>query len=173
LLKYLFIAPVVDIDGGRIQFADVTFQSIGQGQVWRLVTPILIHFSVLHIFFNMWWLRDLGAAIEFHRGSGRFALLVLAIAVASNVAQFRMSGPAFGGMSGVVFGLFGYIWIKSRTQPESGFYVHPNTAFWVMVWFFLCMTGTVGAIANWAHGVGLIVGLVIGYAPVLWKNAAK
>jgi len=136
-----------------------------RGQLWRLVTPIFIHFGILHIIFNMWWLRDLGSAVEFRRGSLRFLLLVLTIAVTSNLAQFAYSGPSFGGMSGVVFGLFGYIWMKSRFDYNSGFHMPPNTVFWMIAWFALCFTGYVGSIANAAHGVGLGVGIMLGYLP--------
>ena len=146
---------------------------VTNGQVWRLVTPIFLHFGILHILFNMLWLRDLGSAVEFRRRSLRFVLIVLSIAVASNVAQYLQSGPHFGGMSGVVFGLFGYVWMKSRYDPGSGFFLHPNTVFLMIAWFFVCMTGMVGAIANMAHGVGLVGGVVLGYAPILWRNLGR
>ncbi len=143
---------------------------IQSGQVWRLVTPIFIHFGFLHILFNMMWLRDLGSMIESRRGTLSFLLLLLVIAVLSNFAQFWMNGPHFGGMSGVVFGLFGYIWMKSRFEPESGFYMHPNIVFLMIAWFLLCTTGAAGAIANYAHGVGLAAGMAFGYGPSLWRR---
>ena len=143
---------------------------IRSGQVWRLVTPIFLHFGLLHIIFNMMWLRDLGSIIEVRRGTLRFVFIVLAIAVVSNFAQFWMKGPHFGGMSGVVFGLFGYIWMKSRFEPESGFSMHPNIVFLMIAWFLLCTTGVAGAIANYAHGVGLAVGMALGYGPSLWRR---
>lgn len=97
------------------------------GQIWRFITPIFLHFSVLHILFNMMWLRNLGRSIEFARGTRRFVLLILVLAIVSNVGQYwwvmtfyKSDVPGeFGGMSGVVFGLIGYLWMKGRTQPQQ------------------------------------------------------
>jgi GlpG protein len=65
-------------------------------------------------------------------------------------------------MSGVVFALFGYIWMKSLHEPEQGMFVHPNTVTIMLFWLVLCMTGLVGPIANAAHVAGLVVGVVFG-----------
>ncbi len=143
---------------------------VAQGQVWRLVTPIFLHFGILHIVFNMMCLNDLGRQIEARRGSLRFGLLVLAAAVLSNLAQFLVSGPGFGGMSGVVYGLFGYLWMKTRYEPESGLFIHPQTVTLMLVWFVVCLVGIVPGIANTAHGVGLAVGVAVGLAPRLWRR---
>ena len=159
------------IEGRSISYGGL--HDIQQGEVWRLVTPIFIHFGILHILFNMLWLRDLGISIEHRLGSLKFLLIVLAIAISSNSAQYLDKGPSFGGMSGVVFGLFGYVWMKSKYDPESGFFLHPNTVFLMIGWFFICMTGAMGSIANMAHGVGLGVGMVLGYAPRFWRNMQR
>lgn len=135
---------------------------VRHGEPWRLITPIFLHFSPLHLLFNMMWMFHLGGAIEMRRGWWRLLTMVLIIAALSNVAQFYASGPNFGGMSGVVYGLFGYIWIRSTYDPESGFYIPPQTIMLMLIWFFVCAFGLVGQVANFAHGGGLIVGVLMG-----------
>jgi len=168
VIKLLSISPY-QFEGG---YSDPGLEPILQGQIWRPLTPIFIHFGIMHVLFNMLWLRDLGMNIEFRIGGLRYTLLVLAIAVSSNFAQYLSTGPTFGGMSGVVFGLFGYIWMRGRLEPESGFYIHPNIVFLMIAWFVICMTGAVGHIANVAHGGGLAVGMLLGAAPSLRKRIA-
>jgi len=140
-----------------------TLPEIRHGQLWRLVTPIFIHFGVIHILFNMFWLRDLGSMIEGRQSSGLLALLVVVIGVCSNLAQFYYGGPAFGGMSGVVYGLLGYIWMRGKFDPASGLYLHPTTVTMMIVWFFACFTPLIPHIANATHAAGLAVGLAWGY----------
>lgn len=136
---------------------------VKQGQVWRLVTPIFLHFGVIHLLFNMMWLMDLGRAIEARRGAGFFLVFLLAVAVMSNAGQFFMTGPVFGGMSGVVYALLGYVWMQSRFNPWSGFVLHPMTVQMMLFWYVLCLTGLVGNIANTTHTVGLVMGVAWGY----------
>ena len=151
---------------------------VRQGEIWRLITPILLHFDLLHIFFNMVWLQTLGNAIEFRRGTWAMTGLVLAVAVVSNLAQYEVSAllgkdyPGnFGGMSGVNYGLFGYLWVKSRFDPAAGLAVSRDTTMWMMLWLVLCMTGLVGPIANTAHIVGLLAGGAIAIAPVAVRRS--
>jgi GlpG protein len=133
------------------------------GQVWRLITPIFIHFGVLHILFNMLWLRDLGSMIEGRQSWRMLAVLVLVVAVCSNLAQFFYAGPVFGGMSGVVYGLLGYIWMRGKFDPGSGLYLHPSTVTMMIIWFFACFTPFIPHVANGTHAAGLVIGLAWGY----------
>src|SRR6185369_3568947 len=133
------------------------------GQVWRLFTPIFIHMNVIHILFNMLWLRDLGSMIEGRQGTLQLALLVIVIAACSNFAQYYVSGPMFGGMSGVVYGLLGYIWIRGKFDPGSGLFLHPSTVNMMLIWFVLCYTNLLGPVANTTHAVGLVGGIAWGY----------
>lgn len=142
------------------------------GQVWRLVTPIFIHLNFWHLLFNMYWLYQFGTMIEIRRGIWRLGMMVLAIAVTSNLVQYWVSVQG-AGMSGVGFGLFGYLWMKSRFDPWSGMRIDQQTVVLFIAWFFICMTGWVGPIANWAHGVGLVMGIAIGYAPTAWKDLRR
>ncbi len=160
------------VSGNMISY-DKRLVDVQEGEVWRLVTPIFIHFSIMHILFNCIMTYQLGGAIEANRGSGRLLLLVLLTAIPSNLAQFYWSGPSFGGLSGVVYGLFGYMWMKSKFAPQSHFFVPPNMVFILIGWFFLCMTGLVGPVANLAHGFGLGTGMAIGVASTFLRQAGK
>jgi GlpG protein len=140
------------------------------GQVWRLITPVFMHtslmgggFGFLHLLFNMMWLKDLGQMLERAEGSRGMLVKFLVLAVLTNLGQFIVSGPAFGGMSGVVFGLLGYCWIRGKFDSNSGLYVHQQTATFMIFWFFICLSGLLGPIANTARGVGLVVGIAWGW----------
>jgi GlpG protein len=155
----LFIEQIY-VDGSVLSGADRNFEAIRHGEVWRLVTPIIIHFGIFHILFNMMWLRDLGSLFEARLGSWYFAVFVLIVAVISNVAQYVVSHhPIFGGMSGVVYGLIGYAWIRGRFDPAAGIGLDKQTVIYAIVWFVLCFTNLLGPIANWAHAGGLAVGM--------------
>jgi len=140
------------------------------GQVWRLVTPIFIHLNGMHLLFNMWMLFDLGQILESRRGRVWLALIVVAVAIPSNLAQYAYDGPAFGGMSGVLYGLFGYLWMKDKFDPAAGIRLNPRFIVLMVGWFFLCMAGVMGPIANMAHAVGMVTGIVIGLAPLGWRR---
>ena len=137
------------------------------GQVWRLVTPIFIHFGAIHLIFNLFMFHYFASQIEDRRGILIFVLLVLGLAAVSNFAQaegmaWEQRPPSFGGMSGVVYGLFGYIWMKTLFEPEAGMFVGQSTVFILIAWFFLCIAGLIGNVANIAHGAGLVMGILCG-----------
>jgi GlpG protein len=137
--------------------------AVKQGEVWRLWSPIFLHFGLAHIVFNMMWLFNLGSMIEGRLGTRTLALLVFVTGLISNLAQ-RMSGSIyFGGMSGVVYALIGYVWIRGKYDPASGVGLDPQSRMISLVWLVVCMTGMVGPIANYAHFSGLIVGMAWGW----------
>ncbi|MFN9717841.1 MAG: rhomboid family intramembrane serine protease [Planctomycetota bacterium] len=154
----------VDFAGFRLELPGKVdlLATLRSGQIWRFVSPIFLHFSILHIFFNMSIFRDLGFAVEFVKGTRRFLVIVLIIAVISNIAQVLWSGPRFGGMSGVIYGLIGYLWIKGRFQPEQGLGLSPNQIVWSVLFLLLCIGGAIPNVANACHIAGLITGIVIG-----------
>ncbi|MFN0019318.1 MAG: rhomboid family intramembrane serine protease [Pirellulaceae bacterium] len=186
--KLLFVDPA-SFAAAPLEKLPNFWNSILAGQVWRLVTPIFIHYGWMHLIFNMWALFVLGSQIEERRGPLRFLLLVLLLAVVSNfgesvAAQLKLPEQLalFGGMSGVVYGTFGYVWMKAKFDNAAGFMIAKETVFIMMVWLALCilrdfppfdsfLRGMIGGrVANTAHVVGLVLGVAIGYAPVLLRN---
>jgi len=140
------------------------YQTVGTGQLWRIITPIFIHFSFLHILFNMYWLYYLGGGLEGKLGTVRFAFFILLTAALSNLGQFLVTGsPFFGGMSGVNYALFGYLWIRGNRDPSFGIQLDQGTITILLIWFGLCFTGLVGNIANTAHTLGLASGAAWGW----------
>ncbi|CAN5164759.1 hypothetical protein BH09SUM1_BH09SUM1_25490 [soil metagenome] len=130
------------------------------GQVWRLLTPIFLHFGFIHILFNMLMLKDLGNAVEKIGGSIRVAAMAVLFGVSGNLLQYALHGPAFGGMSGVVYGLFGYVWIFTVNRPDSNYYMHKQTVITLLLWFVLCAVGIIPGVANAAHAAGLGLGVL-------------
>ena len=142
-----------------------------QGEVWRLVTPIFLHLDILHLVFNMFWLNIFAGTIERQKGTPALLGMVLLIAVVSNFSQYWFAGPAFGGMSGVLYGLFGYLWMRSKFLPGDGFFMPNQTVVVLLLWLVACMIPPMSAkVANAAHVSGLISGILIGIAPRLWRG---
>lgn len=164
LQQFPSTSPIVD---QWLYFAKLTYAAlqdpfiqIKQGQVWRLITPIFLHANFIHILFNMMWLRTLGGMIEAEEGSLRLGLQVLTFAILSNVMQATLAGPAFLGMSGVNYGLFGYVWLVGRYSNSSRFQLDQVTIYLMLGWFVACWIGLMGPVANWAHTGGLIMGAI-------------
>lgn len=155
----------------RIRWAGLW--EVRHGQVWRLVTPIFIHFGILHILFDMWWLYDLGSAVETQKGRWKLIGIVLLTGIVGNLAQFFWSGPNFGGMSGVVYGLLGYMWIKGILQPGEGLAIQSGIVWFMLGWLVLCMTGVMGPVGNGAHLFGLLSGVLLAAAPWGWMRMRR
>ncbi len=160
---------LIDVpDGGA------PFGLVRHGQVWRLITPIFLHFGLLHIFFNMWWLLDLGSALEPRIGSPRFLSLVVSTAIISNVAQYIWTGsPMFGGMSGVLYALFGYAWVRQRVDPSFGLALPQSVIVILMICLVLGFSGAFGPAANGTHVAGLISGGLLGLVGGLLGRVAR
>jgi GlpG protein len=104
--------------------------------------------------------------------------------VASNALQFLFpswfqldprfrnlaGGGTFGGLSGVVYAVFGYLLAKTSYDREPGLRIPNDTIVLLLIWLVACMTGWLGAIANTAHVAGFLCGFVIGAVPKTWRT---
>lgn len=141
------------------------------GQYWRLFTPAIIHFGPLHLVFNLMWLYQLGCLIEARLGTITLALLVAVTATFPIMAEYVFRNPGYvGGMSGVVYGLAGYVWIRGKYDHASGLYLDRTSIQWLLIWLVVCFTGVVGRVANLAHLAGLIIGIAWGWLAAYLAN---
>jgi GlpG protein len=139
------------------------------GQLWRLVTPIFLHadlrgsWGIMHIFFNAYCLYFLGSALEHRHSSGWLLTFSFIIAALSNPAEYFISGHPPIGLSGVVYGLLGYLWIRGKVDPNFGLALPTQTVVMMLVWYFLCLFKYIHGMANVVHTVGLLAGMGWGF----------
>jgi GlpG protein len=172
VLHWLSFTDFTRLPGDRLAFEKVAV-TYARGEYWRLFTPVLLHFGVLHLAFNMLWFWDLGRRIERVRGSATLLALLAITGVGGNIAQYVIDGSVmFGGMSGVIYGLLGYAWMWNRFSGAPGLALPRGVLAALLVWLVVCMSGFVeaigfGAIANAAHGAGLVLGMLLGLGSAL------
>lgn len=148
--QYLLFVPLSD--------------SLAAGQWWRLWSPALLHFGVLHLAMNSLWIWELGRRVEWRQGGLVLLMLVLSYSLVSNIGQYAWSGPSlFGGLSGVLYGLLGHCWIYQKLAPNPFYRLPPGVVGMMLIWLLVCMTGIfelvqLAAIANAAHVAGLLAG---------------
>jgi GlpG protein len=154
------------------------WDSIRIGELWRLISPIFLHFGPMHLAFNGLYLYRYGTLIEQKKGHWKMLAIILLAAVIGNVAEGMWQGfrgdplASFGGMSGVTFGLGGYLWMKGKVAPYEKLGLSSYDVGFMLAWLVLCMVTTlVGAmaIANAAH----LMGMAAGMACALWKPAMR
>ena len=139
-----------------------------QFDVWRYFTHALMHFSVMHILFNLLWWWYLGGIVEKRLGSGKLIVITIISALLSGYVQHKFSGPWFGGLSGVVYALMGYVWLRGERDPESGIYLQRGLITFALIWLIAGWFDLFGmSIANGAHVTGLAVGLAMAFADTL------
>lgn len=148
------------------QFLGALFfeRQAGAFGILRSVTPMFLHFGELHLIFNMLWLWFFGKQIEQRYPSYVMLLLVILLSFAANITQYLLEGSnAFGGMSGVVYGLVGFCFIVKTLVKDSnlessasmfGFFVVSGIAMEVFASSW---------IASEAHLGGFLAGITLGF----------
>jgi len=132
-----------------------------RGEWWRLFLPIFYHNDGLHLFFNLMWVHQLGSAIEYHFRSRYLLMQVLVFGVGGILAQGFIARASAMGLSGVVYGLLGFVWVRSRLDPRSPIVPAQSTIVFMLFWMLLGFMGVM-KMANWAHAGGLVLGMLWG-----------
>ena len=160
-IRHLFIADI-GVNGDFIAWMPGLVE-VRAGQVWRLITPIFIHFGLPHIAFDLMLLHTLGTIVESRFGERYFSGFVVVSAALSNLGQYCWSGPVFGGLSGIDYALFGFLWMRGKHDPGSNLLPSQNAVFQMIGWFVICLVGIIPLVANVCHAVGLAVGMAWGW----------
>lgn len=143
---------------------------IEQGEWWRLITPMFLHGSLLHIFFNMYALRIFGPRLERYYGHWRFLALYFLGGFAGNVASFIFSPANSLGSSTAIFGLIGaeavFLYQNQKIFGGSARGALTNI---IMIAAINLFIGLSPGIDNWGHAGGLAGGSLFAWlaGPVL------
>jgi GlpG protein len=157
---------------------------------WAPFSSTLLHVNLIHMGFNLYWLLAFGGYLELRYGSARLLLLILLLAVTSNMPQFLISNyhifelarwPILGwlqpilpepevlhwsagvGFSGVGYGFFGFLFVARKKYHEFAFVCNDSIVRLFVIWFFLCIlfsSANLYPIANTAHAAGALFGFL-------------
>lgn len=153
------------LNGNESVMAWLAYPDDGQqGQLWRWFSHALLHFSLLHILFNLMWWWYLGGPVEKTLGTRKLLTLALLSAGVSGWLQSWFSGVYFGGLSGVVYALMGYVWLRGERAPEEGLALPRSLMAFALLWLIAGYFDILGmSIANAAHVAGLVIGLSMAF----------
>jgi GlpG protein len=163
-LGWLIASQMKFVDLGLYRDTGDPAASLKRGQVWRLLTPALLHGSLLHLVFNMFWLFQFGRVLEALEGPWKYLRLILLTALGSALLQGLMppqlyGNPNFVGFSGVVFGLVTYLWVLSQLRPQTGIMLPPSLMVILLVILLIGFLPIPGMrLAGLAHLGGMLAG---------------
>ncbi|MBE7433866.1 MAG: rhomboid family intramembrane serine protease [Anaerolineales bacterium] len=149
---------IVTLLGARIS------EAIDSGQVWRLITPVFLHGSLMHIFFNMYALFSIGNLLERQFGHGRFLLLYFLGAFSGNVLSYLFTQGWSVGASTAVFGLIAaeaiFFYQNRELFGSHARAAISNAVFIIAINLFL---GLAPNIDTWGHIGGLFGGAIFAW----------
>jgi len=155
ITEWLFGYDLLLLYGAKIN------QFILQGEIWRFLTPVFLHGSIVHLSFNMYALYSIGPSLERKYGSISFILLYAISAVFGNVFSFLCSSYVSLGASTAIFGLIAaqgvYIYKNKHLLGSAAKPLLTNVLFMIAVNLFL---GLSPGIDNWGHLGGLVGGFL-------------
>ncbi len=154
-------------------------QTFATMQLWRLITPVFMHFSLLHLVFDLVIVIYLMRPLERRLGSGLILAGFLAIGICSNLVQYYFANAVlFGGLSGIAYGLVGFVLVMQWAFPDVSEWAG-NRGFLIAMLVFLVLysTGVTEIvdlhIANAAHWAGLVSGILLAGLMIVKLNRKK
>ncbi len=140
-------------------------QNILAGEYWRLITPIFFHANILHFFFNMYALYNIGLLIERPLGYARFLMIYFFSGIAGGMLSFLLNPSPSLGASGAIFGLIGalavFLFRHRRILGPAGRSMLGNVVFIIVL--NLAISVYSPDIDLWGHVGGLTAGLAMGW----------
>ncbi len=162
------------VDGVAERFA-LWAPEVWDGEVWRLFTAAFIHFGMVHIFFNMFVLWDIGRLLELVVGPARYAAVYAVAALGGTIASTLVTAGISGGASGALFGVAGALLALVVLDREHRVFVQRDRLKSMLLRFIVINGVLQFMIPNIdiaAHMGGLVTGVAMGAAVFGWSRVA-
>jgi rhomboid protease GluP len=125
---------------------------------WTLLTAQYLHGGLLHIFFNVMWIRNLGPAVEGAYGPARAFVIFNVSGVLGFVVSNFMAGTPTIGASGAIFGMLAALIVYSRRRGIS----QMSAQLWQWALILFVFGFLMSGVNNWAHAGGFAGGWAAG-----------
>jgi GlpG protein len=146
------------------KFGLLPASSIWEGGYWALGTSALVHIALWHLAFNVYWLWRLGGPMERAIGSWPYLAFFVISAFISSSFQLAVSDATGHGASGVVYAIFGFMWLARRRYSQFNDVLDGGTIRLFLIWLIGCVAATypdVWEVGNAAHISGLLFGAAV------------
>lgn len=175
LVTYALIALNVlalgaeQLSGGRGSDLELVPPAVADGQWYRLVTSVFLHYGLIHLLLNMWALYVVGPPLESVLGRWRFTAVYALSALDGSVAVYLLAplNTATAGASGAVFGMFGATFVVAkRLQLATGSLV-------AVIVINLIFTFSIPHISWQGHVGGLATGALVAFGYIYPPRATR
>ena len=143
-----------------------------EGGYWSLITSAFVHFDLIHLVFNAAWIVKFGSSSERVMGSIPYLLFYAIAAFISSSMQLAISGNTGIGASGVVYALFGFMWVTRKRIPSFSPVIDKQIIKLFIGWLFFCIGLSyfnILNIGNAAHFSGMVFGMLVGAIVIRYK----
>lgn len=134
----------------------------GEGQYYRLISSMFLHYGVMHIMSNMLFLYVFGSSIERYYGKLKYFVIYIGSGIFAGLSFCLFSNGAGAGASGAVFGLTGAMLACSKRLKRA---VDGKDSYFMILFAIIsiCAGFMSDEVANSAHIGGFVFGLLSGY----------
>jgi rhomboid protease GluP len=137
---------------------------IYDGAYWTLLTSVFFHGFTLHLLFNVYWIYRLGEVMELKLGPKKFTAFFLLAAFVTSGFELMISGSTGIGLSGVVYAIFGYMWMAYKYDSQFWGVIDQSVIQLMTIWLVVCLalhgSGWMN-IGNAAHFSGVAFGAAV------------
>jgi membrane associated rhomboid family serine protease len=149
---------------------------IFNGKLWGLITANFLHFNIFHLLFNIYWLYIFGQKIEKEVSQIEYLVIIISSGIIVSIFELAVSGALGVGYSGIGYALFGFIYVKAKSDSNFKDYLSSKTVNLFFIWLFLCVLTTLTStveVGNAAHFTGLFWGGLLAYLPKIKSNIIR